>query len=160
MRARSARHGYTLVELLVVLAMLGVMCGMAMPMAEMTVQREKERELKRGLWELRDAIDSYRRARESGAITAAPGTSLYPPTLDALTRAWPDARPDRQGQVLRLLRQVPRDPFADAALPAAQTWGLRSYLSEADKPQPGNDVYDVHSASMRVGLNGVPLRQW
>lgn len=155
------RHrGYTLIEMLVVLAVIGLLAALAMPLAEITVQREKERELRRALWEIRDAIDAYRRAREQGAVLGAPDTAPYPPTLAALTEALPDQRASRQGQVLRFLRQVPRDPFADPELPAERTWGLRSYLSEADKPQPGAEVYDVHSRAEGVGLNGVPLKQW
>lgn len=153
-------RGYTLVELLVVLAVLGLLATMAMPLAELTVQREKERELKRALWEIRDAIDAYQRARAAGAIAAEPGRSQYPPDLLALTQAWPDARAERRGEVLRFLRRVPRDPFADPALPPEASWGLRSYLSDAERPQPGADVYDVYSRSARPGLNGVPLKDW
>jgi general secretion pathway protein G len=157
---REARRGYTLIELLIVLAVLAMLASMAMPLAQMTVQREKERELKRALWEIRDAIDAYHRACESGAVAIPSGGPTYPPSLLALTIPIPDARPDRHGQVLRFLRRVPRDPFADPLLPADRSWGLRSYLSEADNPQPGADVYDVHSRSEGLGMNGVPLKQW
>jgi general secretion pathway protein G len=159
MQARLNR-GYTLIELLVVLAILALMASMTMPLAEMTVQRERERELKRALWEIRDAIDAYNRAFVSGAIAVAASATPYPPDLVSLTRAYPDSRPDRRGNVQRFLRRVPRDPFADPTMPAEQSWGLRSYLSEAERPRAGGDVYDVFSKSDRVGLNGVPLNQW
>lgn len=157
-RLRVHNDGYTLVELLVVLAVIAVLAGMAMPLAEVTAQREKERELKRALWEVRDAIDAYRRARERGQVAGVADASLYPPSLQALLSA-PGVSPGAAGSQ-RFLRRIPRDPFADPALPAEQTWGLRSYLSDADRPQPGADVYDIHSLSDRVGLNGLPLRQW
>ncbi|MED5621554.1 type II secretion system protein [Ideonella sp. BN130291] len=156
MRCRG--RGYTLIELLVVLGVLGLLATMVMPLAEVTLQREKERELKRSLWEIRDAIDAYKRAVDSGNIAKGMADSGYPASLQTLVDGVPDAR--AAGGRLVFLRRVPRDPFADGALPAERTWRLRSYASEADNPRPGADVFDVSSSSDGVGLNGVPMRQW
>jgi general secretion pathway protein G len=159
-RTNPARLGYTLIELLIVLGVLGLLATMAMPLAEVTVQRERERELKRALWEIRDAIDAYHNAHQAGIVVGAQGGPGYPTDLVALTHPVVDARPERRGELVRFLRRVPRDPFADPALPPERSWGLRSYLSDADAPQAGSDVYDVYSRSEVLGLNGVPLKQW
>ena len=154
-------RGHTLVELLVVLAVLGTLAGLAMPLTEVVQQHERERELRRALWEIRAALDAWRRSREAGAIAGIANAPPYPPDLAALTTPQPDLRPQKRGEILRFLRRIPRDPFADPGLPAERTWGLRGYLSEADAPQPGAEVYDVYSRSSGTnGLNGVPLRQW
>lgn len=153
-------RGYTLIELLVVLAVLGLLVGIAMPLAEVTVQREKERELKRDLWELRDAIDAYKRARVAGMLPGVGDMTPYPASLEVLTQVQADGRPGHQGEILRFLRRIPRDPFADPSVSPEKSWGLRSYESDAEHPQAGDNVYDVYSRSSGVGLNGVPLNQW
>jgi general secretion pathway protein G len=158
------QNGYSLVELLAVLAILGVLAAMVMPVAQMSAERSREHELKRALWEIRDALDAYHDARLSGAIAppvgADPAGPAYPPNLHALTLLQPDLRPTHHGEVLRFLRRVPADPFADPAADPEQSWGLRSYASEASKPLPGPEVYDVHSLAPGTALNGVPLSQW
>lgn len=157
------QRGYTLIELLAVLAILSVLAVMAMPMAEMAAERAREHELKRSLWEIRDALDAYHAARVSGAIPPADNgstPSFYPPDLATLTRLQPDARAEHRGETLRFLRRVPRDPFADPDVAAEQSWGLRSFASEADHPKAGTDVYDVFSRSPKTALDGVPLAQW
>ena len=150
-RGRLRIRGFTLIELLVCLGILGFLASLALPMAEMTAQREKERELKRALWEIRDA---------RGAVLGPSDRPPYPESLQSLTREVADARTEHQGQTIRFLRRVPRDPFAEPGVPAEQSWGLRGYQSDADNPQPGAEVYDVYSKSTATGLNGVPLKQW
>lgn len=154
---RHAGAGYTLIEMMVVMALLSVLAAAVLPLAEVSQQRQKERELRRALWEIRDAIDAYKRAHDAREFRDAPHRIGYPASLQALVDGMPAA--SGQGRV-RFLRRIPRDPFADPSLPAAETWALRSYASSADRPEPGADVYDVRSRSSRVGLNGIPVAQW
>lgn len=154
---RARPQGFTLIELLVVMAVLGVLALAAVPMAELQRQRVMERELRQALSEIRDAIDAYKNAVDTGAVK--PSTeSGFPASLAELAHGAVDAR--RAGQVRYFLRRVPRDPFADPTLAAEQTWGLRSHASPPENPQPGADVYDVYSKAPGNGMNGVPLRAW
>ncbi|MFG6488767.1 type II secretion system protein [Roseateles sp. BYS78W] len=154
----GARHegGYTLVELLAVLAILSVLALGVAPLAELTVQRRKEDALREALWQIRSAIDAYKRAADQGLIPRAPGTSGYPPNLLALV----DGVPGAGGQRQYFLRRLPRDPFAPVGVEALASWRLRSYDSPPNAPHPGADVYDVHSMSDGRAMDGDLLKNW
>jgi general secretion pathway protein G len=159
-RARRRTHGFTLIELLVTLAVLSVLAMMALPVAQTTVQRQREQELRSALTEIRSAIDAYKRAVDEGRVRREAGSTGYPPRLEILVEGVDDQR-DPQRRKLYFLRRVPRDPMhADATTDAPATWGLRSYRSPPDDPQEGEDVYDVYSKSSAVGLNGAAYRLW
>ncbi len=155
---RVAR-GFTLIEMLVVLAMLGVLASAARPLLELSVQRSREHELRQGLRTLREAIDAYKRAGEAGHVVQDADASGYPPHLRALVDGVADAK-SAEGRKLYFLRRLPRDPFAPAELPAAETWGLRAYDSPPDDPRAGKDVFDVFSRSERKALDGTRLKDW
>jgi general secretion pathway protein G len=155
-----ARQGFTLIELLVTLAILGLLGTLVLPVAEVTVQRRDEQELRRALREIRGGLDAYKKAADEGRVTKAADASGYPARLAVLVEGVPDLRSPKQARIY-FLRRLPRDPFAhEADLDDAATWGKRSYASEPDQPQEGDDVYDVYSRSERVGLNGIPYNKW
>ena len=149
--------GYTIIELLVVMAVLGLLSAAAVPMAELVAKRNKERELKQALWGIRQAIDAYKQTTGEGKLSGVATASGYPPSLDVLSSGFVD---QRTGKTVYLLRRLPKDPFAPVGSPAQQSWGLRSYASTAEQPRPGVDVFDVHSNAEGIGLNGVPYKEW
>jgi general secretion pathway protein G len=158
--AQPAR-GFTLIELVVTVAIVSVLAAAVVPSAQLMFQRERERELRVALRTLRGAIDAYKLASDAGRIKKELGRTGYPPDLQSLVDGVEDASNPRGGAKLYFLRKLPRDPlWPDAATPAADTWALRSYASPPDDPQPGDDVFDVHSRSSRAGLDGVPYRDW
>jgi len=154
------RRGFTFIELIVTLAIMGVLATVAVPMAQVAVQRDKERELRLALQEIRDAIDAYKRASDNGSIKLSLGDSGFPKTLEELAEGVPDQR-HPQKRSLYFLRRIPRDPFAPPSIAsAADTWAKRAYASPPDNPMEGMDVFDVASRSDLTGLNGTPLKAW
>lgn len=153
-------NGFSLIELLVVVAMVSVLASIGLPLAELAHKRTQEEELRQAVREIRSALDAYKKATDSGHIVRQVDASGYPPNLDVLTAGVTDAQSPR-GSKLFFLRRLPRDPFASEEVGnAAETWGWRSYESTAEDPKPGKDVYDIYSKSSGVGMNGVPYRKW
>lgn len=154
------QRGFTLVELLITLAVLALLATIAVPVAQVSRQRVQETALRRALQDIRDGIDAYHRASVDGRIPKSANSTDWPRNLDVLVEGVPDQL-DPQKSKLYFLRRVPRDPMnADASVSDAQTWRTRAYASEPDDPQEGEDVYDVSSTSAGTGLNGVPYAKW
>jgi general secretion pathway protein G len=153
-------RGFTIIELVITLAIIGLLATAAMPLAQLIAKREKEAELRTALRDIREGLDAYRTAALAGHIKLELGASGYPPDLKSLYAGVEDAASEKKKN-LYFMRRIPRDPFfPDSSVAAEETWGLRSYQSPPDDPQQGDDVYDVHSLSNTKGLNGVPYREW
>lgn len=156
MRAR----GFTLIELVITLAVIGLLVSAALPLAQLVAKREKESELRAALREIRAGIDAYKMAVDTGHVEKEIEKTGYPPDLKSLYIGVRDLT-SVNNLNMYFLRRIPRDPFfPDGTVPAEETWGLRSYASPPDDPQPGDDVYDVYSLATGNGLNGVPYREW
>jgi len=156
MRAR----GFTLIELVVTLAIVALLAGAAMPLVRLTEQRTKETDLHQALRTVRNAIDAYKEAADRGRIKVEVGATGYPPTLQVLVDGVEDIQSEKKVMIY-FLRHLPRDPFfADPAAAPADTWGLRSYASPPTEPQAGDDVFDVYSMAPGKGLNGIPYHEW
>lgn len=153
-------RGFSLIELLVTLVIVGILASAALPMAELAVQRGKEQDLRLALREMRNAIDAYKQASDDMRIARQPTESGYPHSLDELVNGVTDAK-DPKGGKLFFLRKIPADPFAEATdKGGAAAWGLRSYVSSREDPKDGADVFDVYSRAPGTGLNNLPYREW
>lgn len=147
---RRAR-GFTLVELIVATAILIILTGMAVPLARVTIKREKERDLRRDLWMMRDAIDRYKDAADRNAFQTKVGSDGYPPDLQTLVDGV-----DVGGKKVRFLRRIPIDPMTDST-----DWGLRSDQDDPDSDSwDGNNVFDVYTKSQGTALDGTQYKDW
>ena len=157
MMHRSQR-GFSLVEVIVVVTILMIMAGAAMPLARVTNQRQKEAELRRSLREMRTAIDKFKDAVDSGLIPSTelkPGSEGYPPDLDTLVEGVPVAN-DASGRKLKFLRRIPIDPMTNGT-----EWGKRAYQDKPDSSSwGGQNVFDVYTTSGATGLDGTKYRDW
>lgn len=150
---RSARpeRGFTLLELIIASAILVVLSTMAVPLARVTIKREKERQLRIALWEMRDAIDRYKDAADRGAFRTKADSQNYPPDLDTLVKG-----EDVQGKKVRFLRKIPIDPMTGGT-----DWGLRSMQDDPDSDSwGGQSVFDVYTKSTDEGLDGTKYKDW
>ena len=151
MLRRNRERGLTLVELIVAIAILAILAGAAVPLARATVRRERERELRRDLWEMRDAIDRYKDAADRGAFQIKVGTEGYPPDLETLVKGI-----DSNGKKLRFLRRIPVDPMTGNT-----EWGMRSMQDEPDSDSwGGQNVFDVFTKAQGTALDGTKYSEW
>ena len=152
--------GFTLIELVVTVAIVAILALGILPLAEVTMQRTKESELRNALRQVREAIDAYKQASDEGRVARRANETGYPRSLQLLVEGVEDAKDPKKSKIY-FLRRIPRDPLADDSNVAAEdTWGRRSYASPPDDPKPGDDVFDIYSLSTGTGLNGVRYREW
>ncbi len=146
--------------MVVTVAIVAVLASAAVPLAELAVQRGKEQDLRRALREIRTALDAFKQSQDDGRVPRRIGESGYPRRLEDLVEGVEDQKSPRKEKIY-FLRRLPRDPFAaDSQLPAARTWGKRSYASPPEDPKDGEDVFDVYSLATGKGINGIPYREW
>jgi len=159
-RAPGLARGFTLIELVITVAIVALLASVALPVSELAVQRTKEQELRRTLRQIREAIDLYKQASDEGRIKKSIGDSGYPKKLEELAEGVDDQKSPKKAMIY-FLRRIPRDPLnADPTLSAAASWGKRSYASPPDDPREGDDVFDVFSLAPGKGINGQPYRDW
>ena len=150
-RARPGEEGLTLVELIVTVAILGILATAVLPVARFQIKRQNERQLHYDLWMMRDAIDKYKDAADRGAFQTKVDSQNYPPDLETLVNGV-----DVQGKKLRFLRKIPTDPMTGKA-----EWGLRSMKDDPDSDSySGDSVFDVYSKSQGTALDGTKYATW
>jgi general secretion pathway protein G len=149
-RARPA-PGFTLLELIIATAILMILTTMALPLARLTIKREKEKQLRFDLWEMRDAIDRYKDAADRNAFRTKVDSQGYPPDLETLVKG-----EDVQGHKVRFLRKIPVDPMTGNT-----EWGLRSMQDDPQSDSWGEqNVFDVYTKSMDTALDGTKYKDW
>ncbi len=149
--ALSPQAGLTLVELIITVAIVAVLASAAVPVARFQVKREKERELRRDLWMMRDAIDRYKDAADKGAFQTKADSINYPPDLQTLVNGV-----DIQDKKVRFLRSIPTDPMTNST-----EWALRSNQDDKDADSfGGQNVFDVHTRSQGTALDGTKYNTW
>ena len=149
--SKMRTRGFTLVELIAAITILMILTGMAIPLARVTIKRERERELRHDLWEMRDAIDRYKDAADRNAFQIKVESYGYPPDLDTLVNGV-----DVAGKKLKFLRHIPIDPMTGNT-----EWGLRSMQDDPTSDSwDGNNVFDVYTKSQGTGLDGTKYKDW
>jgi general secretion pathway protein G len=156
---RLRGHGFTLIELMITVAIVAILASAILPLSQIAVQRGKESELRTALRDIRTALDAYKQAADEGRIEKAADASRYPPNLSVLVDGVRDIKhPD--GRMIYFLRRLPKDPFAPDFYGAEESWNNRCYESPPNAPYEGDDVFDVSSKSDVTGLNGIAYSEW
>jgi general secretion pathway protein G len=149
--SQPQQRGFTLIELIVATAILLILTGLAIPLVRVTIQRERERELRYDLWMMRDAIDRYKDAADRGAFQIKVGSEGYPPDIETLVTGV-----DVAGKKLKFLRKIPIDPMTGQA-----EWGMRSMQDDATSDSwGGQNVFDVYSKSQGTALDDSKYKDW
>lgn len=145
-------RGFTLIELIVAATILSILTLMALPLARVTIQREKEKRLHQALWEMRDAIDRYKDMADRGMFQTKVDSQNYPPDLDTLVKGIEG----QAGKKYRFLRSIPTDPMTNS-----KEWGLRSMQDDVDSDSwGGQNIFDVYTKSEGTALNGEKYKDW
>ena len=139
---------------------VAILAAGALPIAQLTIKRNKETELKQAIRQIREAIDLYKKAADEGKVKKTLDQTGYPPSLEVLERGVIN-QADAKGKVIKFIRKIPRDPMnKEYDLKPAETWAKRSYASDVSAPFEGADVYDVYSRSNKKAIDGSTYNKW